>query len=157
MPREKIVRFTKIKQWYIPADAESYRMLHRCRITAVRHHEDVLPTLRLLTRKRNLVCELVPFNELYSEFMDKVTYAWTKVPGRRVQASHGLLVFESKASPAQTLKVCPRLEACLRRFFRRWGFNADFEFSQTATRTKLVVTFAWDKDKLPVIEFIKGW
>lgn len=150
-----VIKLTKIRQWYVPADAESYRALHKLRLTNVRYHEDFLPTLQLLTRKHHIRAQFVDFNTIQNEFLDRVTATWTKNPARKLFSTRNTLRFESK-DLKNALKVFPEVEKCLQRFFRRWGFSASFEFSQTPTRAKLVVQYQLDKEKQPVIEFRTG-
>lgn len=147
-----VLNFTKIRQWYIPADGPTYRTLHKHRLPEVRYHEDFFPTLQLLTKKKNMRARLTPFREIYDQFMDRLTETWVANPKRKISVTSSTIRLESR-DVKNARDVFPRVEACLRRFYRRWGFTSEFEYSQSPTRAKLVVTFALDRERLPIIEF----
>ena len=147
-----ILNFTKIRQWYIPADGPTYRALHKLRLPEVRYHEDFFPTLQLITKKKNMRARLVPFRDLYDEFMNRLVATWVANPKRKAVLMAHSMRLESRDIKAAR-EVFPRVETCLRRFYRRWGFSSEFEYSESPTRAKLVVTFALEKDRLPIIEF----
>ena len=56
----------------------------------------------------------------------------------------------STYSPA--VACLQEVERGLKKFFTRWGIDCSFEFSETATRAKLVVQFRFNKDTLPMIK-----
>jgi hypothetical protein len=150
----KILKFVKLKHWYIPFDADSYRTLHRLRIPNVRFHEDFIETLQLLTRKRHLRATCVPFASVQEEFLQQIKAAWERNPKRKCILAQGTIRLESK-DLKKVRESFPAVESCLRRFFRRWGFSSEYDFSESPTRAKLNVRFAFDATRQPVIEFIK--
>lgn len=168
-PPKTVIRFTKIRQWYIPADTETYKVLHKLKLVEVRYHEDFFPTLQLVLRPNGIRAQYVDFKtEILRDFLEKVATRWTANPKRTLRATPTVLRFEARMpaavhldengnKPRSPLEVFPRVEECLRRFFRRWGYSYEFEFSQSPTRAKLVVSFALDREKIPVIPFRKEY
>ena len=151
---QKVITLVKLKQWLIPADIDSYRILHQLKVPNVRFHEEFLPTLMLLLKKKKVEVQGLPFADVLNEFMDRFVSEWEKNPKRTIYMSKGVLKLESK-DLRNVKRTFPEAETCLRRFFRRWGFDNTATFSESPTRAKLVVTFEISKTKQPIIEILK--
>ena len=150
------VRFTRIKGFYIPADVESYRALYLLNLRNVRYAEDLLPTLGIILKPRGIRARLVDFKSgLFAPFMERIQTTWERAPKRVVKFSRNRLVLESK-NLKRDRAVFPSVEACLRRFFRRWGFATEFAYSETTLRGRLTVDFKLDPERSPIIEFRTG-
>ena len=152
-PTRKVITLVKLKQWYIPYDKESYRTLRRVNLANVRYHEDFIETIQLVTRPRGIRAKCLDFAVVYRDFMTKLQAAWLKSAKRKIKISRGSICLESK-DLARVKTSFPEVEACIRRFFTRWGFKGDFAFSESPTKAKLQVTFAFNPRQIPVIEFL---
>ncbi|MDN3080069.1 MULTISPECIES: hypothetical protein, partial [Bacteria] len=74
-----IIRLAQIKQWLIPADSESYKVLADVGIPLTIFHEDFLPTIKLVTDQHNIRGIGVNFkDEILDPFLSKVGTTWQK-------------------------------------------------------------------------------
>lgn len=156
-PPQQIIQLTKIKQWYLPVDAESYNILKAAGAPLIRFHEDFLPTLSLLTKPRNIKAKVVSFNDdIMHPFFDKLGELWNNKEHRRATINNTSLKFETThASILKNSKAAiEKIEASLRRFFTRWGYTAVFEFSESRGKCKLHVTYKHNSNNLPVIPLV---
>ena len=152
------LQFVKIRQWYLPFDADTYLALNSFGIPLVRIHEDFLPTVKLVLKPRNIKAKLLDFNEIRDSYFEKIGEVWLK-DKRVCRITSNTMSFEtthSSASKAAKLAL-PKIEASLRRFFTRWGYNATFEYSENNRngRLKLHVSYRYDSSKLPLIPLDK--
>jgi hypothetical protein len=154
----KIIRLTKIRQWYLPVDAESYNILKDAGVAMLRIHENFLPTIGLLTKKRKIKARSVPFNEsILHPYLDELGSRWQAKEFRKATINASVLKFETTHASihAKSKEVIEKLEASLRRFFTRWGYAAMFEYSESRGKCKLHVTYKYDSTKLPVIPLVE--
>lgn len=149
MPRAPIqtVTLVKIKNVYVPTD-ESYRILRRRNIASVRFSEDFVHSLRLL---KGLRFEVVPFSDIICPAFAKLERTWTNNKLRKISILRGEIRLDSR-DMKRVAQTFPEVERGLKKFFTRWGIDCAFEFSETATRAKLVVTFRFNRDTLPMIK-----
>jgi len=152
---EKILRLVKIKQWYIPYDGDSYKLLRSAGVPLVRFHENFLPTLQLLCKKHKFRGQLINFREKVLEpFLDKVGITFNRKPHCRATINTKSLRFETlKPEVFQAMKenTIPKLEDVLLAFFRRWGYKSTFKYSEHRGKILLVVDYWYDSEKLPII------
>jgi hypothetical protein len=149
-----LIRLTKIKQWWLPADAESYSILKDAGVPLIRFHVDFLPTLKLLTDKHHIRAKEVHFkSEIMDPFMDLMGSTWNKKPHCRATIGSRTMKFETLKPEAfaKAKESLPKLEALLAGFFTRWGFNHRFEYSESRGKCRLNVEYFFDSTKLPVI------
>ncbi len=159
-----IIRMTKIKQWYVVADAEAYSVLAKAGTPMIRVHQNFLPTLGLMTDKHNIKIKGVDFeSEIFEPFLTKTTETWGRKYGK-VQVTSKVLVFT-----AQALKGCTdplkdenlnsaksavdKLQPILTAFFARWGYRCTLQYSEAANgnKIKLHVEYWFDSEKMPVL------
>lgn len=152
------IGLTKIKQWYLPVDAEAYNMLKQAGVPLTRIHERIMPALRLLTNKHKIKARLVDFMaEIYNPFMDRIGATWNKHENRICSLRARELRFETVKQSAYTKAkaALPHLEECLRRFFDRWGYKAIFTYSESRGKIRFVVNFHLDANKEPIIPLVE--
>lgn len=150
----QIIRLTKLKQWFLPVDAESYKILRAAGIPLIRIQENFLPTIGLLTAKHKIKAKLIDFNEsILNPYLDELGTRWQKKDHRVATIRSNVLKFETThASAAESARIAvPKLEASLRRFFSRWGYTASFELSESRGKIKFYVSYKYDSNKLPII------
>jgi hypothetical protein len=149
-----IFQLTRIKQWYIPADAESYLTLRRAGVALTRFHQDFLPTLKLLTKGKNIRGREVDFHkDIMQPYFDKIGRTWNKKPHCDCTISKKTMVFETlKAEALPIAKASiPKLQDLLTRFFQRWGYRSTFEYSELRGKCKLNVEYWFDPERQPVV------
>lgn len=148
------IRLTKVKEWLIPADAESYKVLVKVGVPLVRMHMDMWPTIKVLLTKKKIKAEPVNFvDDIYDPFMERVGTEWKKGNFFDCTLTSKELVFETtkKTAYKKALARIPALEACLRRFFDRWGYAATFIMDEHRGKIQYRVQYKHSQDKLPVI------
>lgn len=152
---EKFIRLTRIKQWYMPVDAESYLTLRRAGVALNRFHQDFLPTLKLLTASHGIRSgpEVKFKDEIMNPFFDKIGRAWKKKEHCDCTIGAKTMVFESvKADGFAIAKATiPKLQDLLSKFFARWGYRATFEYSEHRGKCKLNVEYWFDPERQPII------
>lgn len=154
---EEVVRFIKLKSWFIPADRESYRVLRRLNLAEVRYSEDFIETLVGLLRKKKITATARPFAEVEREFFEKFEAAWLSKPNRKLTRTSKCIKLEARDVTARLIQqVLPDAESCLQRFCRRWGLASSSSLHESPTRVRLEFSMTFDKERLPVIEFIEG-
>lgn len=149
-----IINLTRIKQWYIPADAESYLVLRRAGVALTRFHQDFLPTLKLLTRHKNIRGKEKDFKrEIMTPYFDKIGQTWNRKPHCDCTITSKTMVFETLK--AESLSIArasiPKLQDILTKFFQRWGFRSTFEYSELRGKCKLNVEYWFDPERQPVV------
>lgn len=149
-----IIQLTRIKQWYIPADAESYLTLRSAGVALTRFHQDFLPTLKLLTRAKNIRGKEKDFKrEIMGPYFDKIGATWNRKPHCDCTINSRTMVFETlKAESLAIAKASiPKLQDILTKFFQRWGYRYTFEYSELRGKCKLNVEYWFDPDRQPVV------
>lgn len=150
------IKFAKNRQWYIPFDADSYRRLVEIGITSTQIHEDMIPIIKLAAEKKNYVLTGTNYRPLEDEFIDKIIRAWSRHEGRSARAKKNQLILRAnaKAFSRAKSKGIPRAEQALRRFFERWGLDAEFTYSEKeGERLRLVVQWV-KRDTKPIIDVL---
>lgn len=150
----KIIRLTKIKQWWLPVDAESYLTLREAGVPLVRFHVDFLPALSLLTKKHHIKAKEVNFrDEILNPFLELVGTTWNKKPHCRATIGSRIMKFETLRPEAYTKakESIPKLEDVLVKFFTRWGYNVVPVYSEARGKCKLSVEYYFDSNRLPVL------
>lgn len=156
--KQKHIVLTKIKQWYMPVDADSYKVLRNAGIPLIRIHENFLPTLSLLTKSKNIKASLVGFNDtILHPYLDELGSRWQKKEHRKASITASVLKFETSSAsilePSREALI--KIEASLRKFFTRWGYTAIFESSESRGKCKLHVTYKYDSNRAPVIHLVE--
>jgi hypothetical protein len=149
-----IIKLTRIKEWYIPVDAESYKTLQRAGCPMTRIHKDFLPTLKLLTSAHGIRARNVDFAEgIMNPFLDKVGKAWKSREHCDCVINKKTMVFESVKTEGFAIAkaTIPKLEEKLREFFARWGYRHTFEYSELRGKCKLNVEYWFDPERQPII------
>jgi len=149
-----IISLARIKQWFVPADAETYLTLKRIGVPLTQFHQDFLPTLQLLTRKHNIRGREVSFKtEILEPFLDKVGATWNK-------KLHCEATIQAKTMKFEVLKTegfavakasIPKLQDVLTKFFTRWGYRSTFEYSEARGKCKLNVEYWFDPERQPIV------
>lgn len=154
----KQITLTKIKQWYMPVDAESYKTLKAAGVPLVRIPENFIPTLKILIQSKKIKTNVVDFNDtILHPYLDELGTRWQKKEHRTVTINASVLKFETTHSSAREQALVPldKIEASLRRFFTRWGYTATFERSENRGKHKLHVTYKYDSSKSPIISLVE--
>jgi hypothetical protein len=148
-----IIRLTRIKQFYIPADTDSYKVLVKLGVPFTKIPVDFLGTLKLLTDNHNVRGAEVPFREdILEPFKDKIARAWTKKYGKCLITSKEMSFKTTKPEILEDAKkAVEKLEDLLRQFFNRWSYKVSFEYSEARGRLHFHVKYWFDPDKGPVI------
>lgn len=158
MKNSKIIQITKIRQWYMPVDAESYKILRDAGAPLIRIHENFMPTLGLLVKSKGIRAQRVDFNtEILEPAFDKLGQNWQKRDHRKVTITTSTMKFEtSHASALEAAKpALEKIETSLRRFFSRWGYTASFELSESRGKIKLHVAYKYDSQRNPIIPLVE--
>jgi len=156
--KNQVIVLTKVRQWYLPVDVESYNTLKNAGIPLIRIHENFIPTIGLLTKKHNIKARLVDFNStILNPYLDELGARWQKRAHRKATMNASVLKFETTHASVydSSKEAIPKLEASLRRFFTRWGYSATFESSESRGKCKLHVTYKYDSTKMPIIHLVE--
>jgi hypothetical protein len=151
----KIIRLTRIRQWFIVADAESYLILKELGICMTRFHQDFLPTLKLLTDNHGVRGKEVKFREeILNPFLDRVGDTWLKKhPSFDCTIDGKTMVFEVRKPAGYDIarKTIPKLEERLAEFFARWGYRSTFEYSEARGKCRFAVEYWFDPERQPIV------
>jgi hypothetical protein len=151
----KIIKLTRIRQWYIVADADSYLTLKSLGVCMTRFHQDFLPTLKLLTDKHDVRGKEVNFKtEILGPFLDRVGNTWLKKhPSFDCTIDSKTMTFEvRKADGYDTArKTIPKMEEVLSAFFARWGYRSSFEYSEARGKCRFAVEYWFDPERQPIV------
>lgn len=149
-----IIRLTRIKNFYIPVDAESYRIMRDAGVPLLQIHTDFLPTLAPLLKKRKVRAREVHFrDEILNPFLEKVADRWNKKPNCKATIGTRTMVFQTTSAMAYAAarESLPKLEQVLIRFFQQYGYRTTFTPSEQRGKLKLVVDYWFDATKMPII------
>lgn len=151
---QSVIDLVRIKSWYIPGSAQAYAAMKAASVPLLIFPKDFLPTLHLATRRLGAVTTESSWSDLFGSTMDKIGAQWKSKPGRTCRITDTKLVFVCDTSDANR-KAVAALEAGLRKFFARWAFRYNPEFSENATKFKLVVNFKFDPELTPVVPVVE--
>ncbi len=154
----KVVKLTKIKSFYMPVDADDYKLLRSHGLATIKIHENLMPTIGMLLKRHKIKPELVSFADAIRDpYFDKLGEVWNSKEHRKASITSSVLKFETTHSSiqAKARTALTSLESSLRRFFERWGFTAAFELSENRGRVKLHVNYKFDPDRQPVIPLVE--
>jgi hypothetical protein len=156
----KIINLTRIRQWYIVADAESYLTLKEIGVCMTRFHQDFLPTLKLLTDKHDVRGKEVKFkDEILDPFLDRVGNTWMKKhPTFDCTIDSKTMIFEVKKATGYDVarKTIPKMEEVLSAFFSRWGYRSKFEYSEARGKVRFAVEYWFDPERQPIVVLAEG-
>lgn len=153
-----VIRLTRIKQWYLPVDAESYMTLRSVGVPLVRIATDFMPTLQLITRSNNIRGKEVSFtHEILDPFLAKVGEQWLKGQDRKCTIKARSMMFETTHARGleKAREARPKLQDCLERFFTRWGYRSTITNSEHRGKVRLHVEYWYDAKVLPVVPLEK--
>lgn len=149
-----VIKLTRIKNWYLPVDAESYQTLKRAGVAATRLDEKFLPAISLVAKKHKFKAQSVDFrSEIFDPLMDKIATTWSKKLHCRCTIGSRNMKFESTKAEVydQAKESLGKLSNILSDFFERWGFNNRIEYSENKGKCKLSVEYWYDGARLPVV------
>lgn len=169
----KMITLTKIKQFYMPVDAKSYKRMRAAGIPLLRFHESMLETVALLGKLKKLKATLTPFKDgILNPFLDRLSDDWKSLhEDTRVKIDSKSIRLETTHADASE-KVEPVIEdlrQCVQRFFERWGYSFSFEASTKRGKHLIHIEYWFSESKLPVIhleddpvtqlnfDFVCGW
>lgn len=156
-PKANVIRFTKIKEWYFPVDAEDYKVLQALQVPAIRFHENLLPIISELCTKHGYKGRLVNFkDEILEPYTDKLGRRWNKRDFQQALITKNTMTFETTTNKIKedAKKRIDEYETSLRAFFERWGYEFSMDYSELRGKPKLVVKYRFTGDKLPIIPLI---
>lgn len=148
----RVIKLTRIKQYYYPVDSDSYKILRSVGLPMTRIHVNFMPTVQMITRPQHIRGIEVDFkNEIFNPFLDKLGTVWNSKKWRKSTLTSSVLKFESSDQLKESKVGIDKLEAVLRRFFSRWGFTSVFEYSEVRGKCKLHVVYKFDVNKQPLV------
>lgn len=153
-----VVKLTKIKQFYMPVDADDYKLLRNLGVPVIRIHENLMPTLMLMFNKHKVKPQSVSFPDAIRDpYLDKIGETWQKKEHRKATIAKTWMKFETTHASIQgpSREAMRKLEASLRRFFQRWGYSAAFEVSESRGKLKLHVNYRFDPERAPIIPLVE--
>jgi hypothetical protein len=156
--KSQVVKLTKIKSYYMPVDADDYKLLRSHGVAAIKIHENLMPTVGIILKKYDIKPQLINFvDAILNPYLDRIGEAWQAKEFRVATINKSTMKFETtKASiQPQAREALHKLETSLRRFFTRWGFLAVFEMSELRGKLKLHVQYKFDPERPPVIPLVE--
>lgn len=152
---KKLIRLTKIKQWYLPADVKSYKRLRKAGVPLLRFHERMLPTVAMIAKRSGIQAEEVSFKEtILNPFLDRLSSEWTKLhEDTDVEINSKTIILKTTHADAadEVEPVFKDLEACVERFFERWGYSYTFEVSKKRGKYLVHVNYWYNDSKQPIV------
>lgn len=150
-----VINLTRIKQWYVVADIDSYLRLKQLGAPMIRFHQNFLPTLHLLTKSNKVKIQGLDFNQsILDPFFEKTASTWVKKYGKCTITSK-VLVFQADGDKVPGAKeAVSKLETLLQTFFQRWGYKFQFSYSESrgGTKMKFHVEYWFDSEKMPILQ-----
>lgn len=150
-----IIKLTRIRQWYIVADADSYLTLKNLGVCMTRFHQDFLPTLKLLTQKHDVRGKEVNFKtEILGPFLDRIGKTWLKKhPSFDCTIDSKTMTFEVRKVDGYDIarKTIPKMEEVLSAFFARWGYRSTFTYSEARGKCRFAVEYWFDPERQPIV------
>ena len=146
-----LIHFVKIKSWYVPADAFSYRTLRDIGFPLLKVHADFLPHLQRVTRPRNIRAKAESFTDVLKKQLQNLHSQWTKNSERICTFTKSRLTFIASLTPKHK-ELIDKIDAHLAKFFARYGFRYNPTYSETTLKAKLVVDYNFDAKLNPVIQ-----
>lgn len=144
---KKPLLITKVGKSFIPTD-DLFKAIRK-KLPYVAYSENQLPLIPLNYPKIRL--QLKPFKEIYDDWFNELSEHWCNSV-RKIHKKKGVLVFERKSEAnAESQLAFSNLETYVKKFFFRWGFDCDCQFSLSKTKQKLHVSFKQTNERLPVI------
>ncbi len=156
--KSQVVKLTKIKSYYLPVDAEDYKLLREHGVAAIKIHENLMPTVGIVLKKYDIKPQLVNFvDAILNPYLDRLGETWQSKEHRVATIQKATMKFETtKASiQPQAREALHKLETSLRRFFTRWGFHSVIELSEMRGKLKLHVQYKFDPERPPVIPLVE--
>lgn len=156
--KSSVIKFTKIKQFYLPIDADAYKALKALQLPLIRIHENLMPTIGIVFKKHKVSPQLVNFkDQIMDPYLDEIGRRWQAKEHRVATLGKSVLKFETTHASIHNAarEAIHKLEASLRRFFTRWGFTAAFEISESRGKLKLHVNYRYDPDREPIIPLVE--
>lgn len=149
-----IIRLVRYRNWLIPKNASDYRKLHRLKFPSTKIHEDTIPSIALLAKKKGVRIKAVRFAEsILKPYFQQLSDVWGVEQG--FSSSYTSKEFQfwttSPKCAERALEHFPDLEESIRAFLVRWGFESEFQYSEARGRHKLVVSYWFSKLRKPEI------
>lgn len=151
---DPVIQLTKIKQWFIPVDAEAYLTLKKAGAPMTRIHQDFLPLIGHALRARGIRAKKVEFKaSILDPFLDKVGTTWNKKPHSTCTIQAKSMKFETTHADglSKAREAVPKLQDVLTTFFNRWGYRTTFEYSEVKGKVRLNVEYWFDPEKQPIV------
>lgn len=150
-----IVKLFQIKSWFIPADAESYKVLKSVGLPLLKFGAEMVPTLKLVTDHRNISLVAKKFQSHLDSKLDEIGSIWLSKAGsgRKCLMNNERLTFIAPMS-SRNKEAISKVEQYFTDFFARWGFYSNAEYSETASKIKLVIDYHFDRAREPIIPLV---
>lgn len=159
MKAQVTLSLTKIKQWYLPFDAETYKIMRdQLGLPVTRIHQNLFPILHAAAKKHKMEIRGINFiDDILNPYLDKLGTTWLKREHRTATLNGSVLKFETTNSKVkeQGVLAINKLEGSLRRFFERWGYKAVFEYSEARGKCKLHVKYKFNSEQMQVIPLVE--
>lgn len=151
MSEKTQIELVKVKSWFIPADATSYKILRQLGLPLTKIHRDSVPLMKLATEPRGIKAHARNFSELLEKRLDQMGQAWKSKPGRTCKLTETRLSFTAPASDKNRRDVI-FIDTSFSKFCQRWGFKYVAEYSERDDKIRLVVDYSFDPGRNPVID-----
>ena len=148
---QQIIELVRIKSWFVPKDVDTYRMLRGLKMPLLKIHRDTLPLLKLVTGPRGIRARSTDFSTILEERLDKIGSQWKSKPGRTCKLTDSRLLFAA-ASTDSNRRAIAALESSFDKFCRRWGHKVTPVYSERDDRLRLVIDYAFDPSRNPIVE-----
>jgi hypothetical protein len=147
----QILNLVRIKNWYVPGDDSTYKLLRSMKLPLLKINRDFLPVVKLKTGPLGIRARSREFSEILNERLDRVGAAWVAKKGRTCKLTDKRLSFSAPCTD-QNRKAIAAIEASFAKFCLRWGHRYAPSYSEANDRLRLVLDYSFDPDRNPVIE-----
>lgn len=147
------ISLVRYRQWFIPANAKSYKKLVKIGFPSTRIHEDSVGVLKLLLQKHELKAKIYKWQKILREFYEMISTEWKSIDYRDSEfSSKRLLFFTTKKSGRDyALKDANKIKERIDKFFRRYGFSIEITISELRGIVKVSADFTWSEHRPPII------
>lgn len=147
----------KNRDWYIPANAKSYKILVKLGFPVMRLHKDSKAILLLQTKKHKVNVKVVQFRDVLKQFQEAITKSWKTNDLRDVKMrARSIEIFVTKRKETENArKDLEEAKLKIDKFLRRWGLAGEAIYSEARGLSKLYADITFSNHRVPVLQVSK--
>lgn len=147
----------KNRDWYIPANTKSYKILVKLGFPVTRLHKDSKAILLLQMKKHKVSVRVVPFSEVLKKFQDSLALTWktNELRDAKMRARSIEIYVTKRKETVEAKKDLEEVKLKVDRFLRRWGLAGEAIYSEARGLSKLYADITFSTHRPPVLQVAK--